>query len=72
MTELFDISEQLPPWKVQAESRGIWTNYDQDNDYWTAQIDWFGGVEHAGGDTEREAVAVLTLQLKLDEKKSPE
>lgn len=69
---LFEIPEETPPWKTQAESRGIWTTYSRDLLYWTAKIDWFGGIEHAEGDTEREAVAVLTLRLKLDEKGNDE
>ena len=72
MSDLFNLPEETPPWKALAESRGIWTKYDQDNCYWTAQIDWFNAIEHAGGDTEKLAIEALTLRLRLNEKGNDE
>ena len=68
MSELFNLPEETPPWKVLADERGITTEYNKDLLYWTASIEWFGKTESEESHTEKLAIEALTLRLKLNEK----
>jgi hypothetical protein len=79
MDSLFDLPESKPRWKELAEVHGIEAVLDVDverrNDEdgskyysvegWIATIHWFGKMEHACGQTEKQAVVALIHQLKL-------
>jgi hypothetical protein len=70
MTDLFDIPEQTPPWKVLADERGIATEFYDES--WTASIEWWGDTETETAETEKLAIEALTLRLKLNEKGNDE
>jgi len=62
---LFDIPESVPKWRELAETHGITTKYNDGSGTWSAELGWFGTIEHESGETEREATVALIHRLEL-------
>jgi hypothetical protein len=62
---MFDMPNETPPWKQQAESLGIETECIEEDAKWTASIEWWGDSEAESAETEKMAVEALIFRLEL-------
>ena len=70
MNELFEIEPTVPKWRELANLHGITTKdweLDESLCSWEAQIEFFGTVQRAWGDTEKEAIQHLMHKMNLGE-----
>jgi hypothetical protein len=65
MNNLFDMAEEWPAWKIEADRLGIVTKHNEDAGMWSAEIDMFNAIEHESAETEKLAVEALIFRLKL-------
>lgn len=62
---LFDLPEEWPAWKLDADRLGIVTKHNDQSGEWSAEIDLFRAIEHESAETEKLAVEALIYRLKL-------